>query len=50
MQRCPECEVDLDELQDYELEAGETVNCPQCSVELKVLSAEPLTIAIADTE
>jgi lysine biosynthesis protein LysW len=48
--KCPECEVDLEELQDYELEVGETVNCPQCSVELKVLSAEPLSITLADEE
>jgi lysine biosynthesis protein LysW len=50
MQRCPECEADLDELNDYELEAGETINCPQCSIELRVVSAEPLSIALADAE
>jgi lysine biosynthesis protein LysW len=50
MQRCPECEADLDELNEYELETGETINCPQCSIELKVVTAEPLSISLADVE
>ena len=45
MTRCPECESDL-ELDDYELDAGETFNCPECSVELKILTAEPITVAL----
>jgi hypothetical protein len=44
MTRCPECDVDLEELDEYELEVGDTVNCPGCSVELKVLSASPLEV------
>ena len=50
MQKCPECEVDLDELQDYELEEGESVACPQCSIELKVVKVEPLTLAVPEEE
>ncbi len=50
MQKCPECEVDLDELQDYELEEGENVNCPQCSLELKVVKVEPLTLVPVEAE
>ena len=30
MTRCPECESDLD-LDGYELDQGETINCPECS-------------------
>lgn len=48
MARCPECEGDLDELDDYELDLGETVNCPNCSVELRVVSTAPLDFALAD--
>ena len=41
MTRCPECESDL-ELDGYELDVGETINCPECSVELKVVAADPV--------
>lgn len=47
MTRCPECECDL-ELDDYELDVGETVNCPECSAELRVLTTDPMTVALAD--
>ena len=43
MTRCPECESDL-ELDGYEFDAGETINCPECSVELKVISTDPITV------
>jgi alpha-aminoadipate/glutamate carrier protein LysW len=49
MTRCPECESDL-ELDGYELDMGETVNCPECAVELKVTSVEPIGVARADAE
>ena len=32
MTRCPECESDL-ELDGYEIDVGETMNCPECSTE-----------------
>jgi alpha-aminoadipate carrier protein LysW len=47
--RCPECESDLD-LDGYDLDMGETVNCPECSVELKVVSVEPIGVALAPEE
>ena len=40
MTRCPECESDL-ELDGYELDVGETINCPECSIELKVIELRP---------
>ena len=40
MARCPECESDLD-LDGYDLDMGESINCPECSIELRVVSAEP---------
>jgi len=42
--RCPECESDLD-LDGYELDEGEGINCPQCGVPLTVTSLDPLTVA-----
>ena len=44
MNRCPECDGDIEELDEYELEVGDTVNCPGCSVELKVLNVSPLEV------
>ncbi|MGD8894401.1 MAG: hypothetical protein PVJ73_00045 [Acidobacteriota bacterium] len=41
--RCPECESDLD-LDGYDLDEGETINCPECSVPLKVTSLDPITV------
>lgn len=43
MTRCPECESDLD-LDGYELDQGETINCPECSVELRVVSNDPVVV------
>jgi alpha-aminoadipate/glutamate carrier protein LysW len=49
MTRCPECEADL-ELDGYELDVGESINCPECATELKVTNAEPLSVSLADQE
>jgi alpha-aminoadipate carrier protein LysW len=49
MTRCPECESDL-ELDGYELDVGETINCPECSTELKVVSNDPVSVALAGEE
>ena len=43
MSRCPECETDL-ELDGYDLDVGETIHCPECSAELKVVSADPVAV------
>ena len=45
MSRCPECESDL-ELDGYELDVGESLNCPECSIELKVTSVEPISVRL----
>jgi alpha-aminoadipate carrier protein LysW len=47
MTRCPDCESDL-ELDEYDLDVGETVNCPECSVELKVVGASPIRVALVE--
>jgi alpha-aminoadipate carrier protein LysW len=49
MTRCPECEADL-ELDGYELDQDETINCPECAIELRVTSVDPLAVALADPE
>jgi lysine biosynthesis protein LysW len=45
--RCPECESDLD-LDGYDLDQGESINCPECGVPLIVKSLDPLDIEPAD--
>ena len=45
MTRCPECESDL-ELDGYDLDSGETINCPECSIELRVVSTEPTVVEL----
>ncbi len=49
MSRCPECESDL-ELDGYDLDVGETLHCPECSLELKVTSLDPITVVSTDEE
>jgi alpha-aminoadipate/glutamate carrier protein LysW len=49
MSRCPECEMDL-ELDGYDLDVGETINCPECSAELRVTSLEPVAVAVVQDE
>jgi lysine biosynthesis protein LysW len=47
MVRCPECESEID-FEGYELDVGENVNCPECSAELRITSAEPITVALVE--
>lgn len=49
MALCPECESDL-ELDGYELDVGETMSCPECSVELKVVANDPIALSPAGEE
>ena len=49
MSRCPECESDL-ELDGYDCEVGETMNCPECSVELKITNLDPVSVALSDED
>ena len=49
MTRCPECESDLD-LDGYELDLNETINCPECAVALRVTSVDPIAVTVADSE
>ena len=49
MTRCPECEMDL-ELDGYDLDVGETINCPECSTELRVVSLDPISVTAVEEE
>lgn len=46
---CPECDnplnIDVDEV-----DAGETVTCDECGLELEIVSLDPLEVAPVDAE
>jgi lysine biosynthesis protein LysW len=42
---CPECEAKINF--DSPLEVGERVFCPECDIELEVISAKPMTLDYA---
>jgi alpha-aminoadipate carrier protein LysW len=41
---CPECEAVIDE--EFE-DVGEVISCPECGVELEVISVEPVEFGLA---
>lgn len=45
MSSCPECAAELNLAPDTE--EGEIVICPDCGVELEVMSVNPITIELA---
>ena len=46
---CPECGVDV-ELDGYDFDVGETINCPECSIELRIVSDEPVLVVLAEED
>ena len=44
MSYCPECEAAIDE--EFE-DLGEIVSCPECGVELEVISIDPVEFDLA---
>jgi len=38
------------EVEGYDLEVGETINCPECSVELRITNVDPLSVAVLGDE
>jgi alpha-aminoadipate carrier protein LysW len=46
---CPECDNALD-IDEDEIEEGETVTCDECGAELEVVTVDPLELALVDAE
>jgi lysine biosynthesis protein LysW len=44
---CPECEAQIDFGNSVEVKVGERVFCPECDIELEVISVKPLTLDYA---
>ncbi len=47
MSYCPECEAVIDEEFD---DVGEVISCPECGVELEVISVDPLEFDLAPVD
>jgi len=43
---CPECESEL-EIDDLDVDEGEVISCPECGVDLRVLSIGPIELELA---
>ena len=48
MARCPECEATI-EVED-DVEEGQTMDCPECGVELEVVNTNPIEFEIISQE
>ncbi|MGH9434787.1 MAG: hypothetical protein ACRD06_02170 [Terriglobia bacterium] len=40
---CPECDAAID-IEDDEVEEGQTLDCPECGAELEVMSTNPVEL------
>jgi alpha-aminoadipate carrier protein LysW len=49
MAACPECEADV-EIDEYDVDKGEIISCPECGVELEVVGLSPLELDVAPQE
>jgi alpha-aminoadipate carrier protein LysW len=49
MAQCPECEAAID-IEEDEVEEGQIVDCPECGVELEVVSIDPLELNTVEDE
>jgi alpha-aminoadipate carrier protein LysW len=43
---CPECEGEV-EIDEYDVDKGEIISCPECGVELEVVGLSPLQLDLA---
>jgi len=43
---CPECEADV-EIDEYDVDKGEIISCPECGIELEVVGLSPLQLDVA---
>ena len=49
MPHCPECEALVDMEQD-EVEEGQILSCPECGVDLEIISTNPLEVELVEEE
>lgn len=49
MAKCPDCGALID-LEEDEVEEGETFSCPECAVDLEVVNIHPLELDVIEDE
>jgi len=49
MATCPECDAEI-EIDEFDVDKGEVISCPECGVDLQVLNIAPLEFDVADEE
>jgi alpha-aminoadipate/glutamate carrier protein LysW len=50
MATCPSCEASDLEVDEYDLEEGELITCPECGSSLEVTGLSPLELEVAADE
>ena len=43
---CPDCDAEI-EMDEYDVDKGEIISCPECGVELEVVGLSPLQLDLA---
>jgi alpha-aminoadipate carrier protein LysW len=49
MPTCPECDAEI-EVDEFDVDKGDQLSCPDCGTNLEVVSLSPLELDIADDE
>ncbi len=49
MVTCPECDAEID-LEEDEVEEGQTIDCPECEARLEVVNTNPLQLDLVAEE
>ncbi|MCU0242842.1 MAG: lysine biosynthesis protein LysW [Vicinamibacteria bacterium] len=49
MTLCPACDAEL-EIDEFDIDKGETIACPECGVDLVVVGLSPVELDIAERE
>ena len=49
MATCPECDAEI-EVDEFDVDKGDQLSCPECGTNLEVVSLTPLELDISDEE
>jgi alpha-aminoadipate carrier protein LysW len=49
MAHCPECEAVID-MEEDEVEEGQTLDCPECGAELEIVNTNPIELNVVTEE
>lgn len=49
MGACPDCRAEI-EIDEFDVDKGEVISCPECGVELQVVGLAPIEFDVAPEE